>query len=248
MRSRLDKILLDRGLAESRAKAAAYIMEGRVLVQGRPATKAGTLVRTDADVRLLDRPSYVSRGAYKLMAALDAFHIDVRGITAIDVGASTGGFTEVLLERGASRVYAVDVGRFQLHWRLRNDPRVVCLEGVNARYIGVEQVPEPCDMAVFDVSFISLRLVVGPVTKLLKRDARLVALVKPQFEAGRSQVGKGGLVRDEEVAKRVVEDMMSFMEGIGFETAGVIPSPVKGAKGNQEYLLYAVRKDEGQSS
>ncbi len=244
MKERLDKILLERGLVESRARGAAYIMEGLVRVGGRPVTKAGAMVPSDADVSLAGTSSYVSRGAYKLEAALDAFRIDVQGLVAIDVGASTGGFTEVLLKRGVTRVYAVDVGRSQLHWRLRNDARVVCMEGLNARFIEPCHIPEPCGVAVFDVSFISLRLVVPPVLRLLGEGAHIVALVKPQFEAGREHVGKGGVVRDDGVARSVVDGMRSFMEGLGTRVAGVIPSPIRGAKGNREYLLYARGKGE----
>jgi 23S rRNA (cytidine1920-2'-O)/16S rRNA (cytidine1409-2'-O)-methyltransferase len=212
------------------------------MVDGKAVVKAGTPVGDDAVVSLKPFNEFVGRGALKLAAALDAFSVDARGMTAIDVGSSTGGFTEVLLKRGSEKVYAVDVGRSQLHWRLRNDPRVICLEGVNARLITREQVPEPCDMAVFDVSFISLRLVVPPVLALLKERACMVALIKPQFEAGRHQVGRGGIVRDPAVHASVVADLTSFFENLSLEVSGVIPSPVKGARGNQEYLLHASRK------
>ena len=242
MKARLDKILVERGLVETRTKALGLIMAGQVMVDGKAVVKAGTPVGDDAVVSLKPFNEFVSRGAPKLEAALDAFSVDARGMTAIDVGSSTGGFTEVLLKRGAEKVYAVDVGRSQLHWRLRNDPRVVCLEGVNARLITREQVPEPCDMAVFDVSFISLRLVVPPVLALLKERACMVALIKPQFEAGRHLVGRGGIVRDPSVHASVVADMTSFFENLSLAVSGVIPSPVKGARGNQEYLLHASRK------
>jgi 23S rRNA (cytidine1920-2'-O)/16S rRNA (cytidine1409-2'-O)-methyltransferase len=242
VKARLDKILVERGLVETRTKALGLIMAGQVMVDGKAVVKAGTPVGDDAVVSLKPFNEFVSRGAPKLEAALDAFSVDARGMTAIDVGSSTGGFTEVLLKRGAEKVYAVDVGRSQLHWRLRNDPRVICLEGVNARLITREQVPEPCDMAVFDVSFISLRLVVPPVLALLKERASMVALIKPQFEAGRQQVGRGGIVRDPAVHASVVADMTSFFENLSLAVSGVIPSPVKGARGNQEYLLHASRK------
>jgi 23S rRNA (cytidine1920-2'-O)/16S rRNA (cytidine1409-2'-O)-methyltransferase len=242
VKARLDKILVERGLVETRTKALGLIMAGQVMVDGKAVVKAGTPVGDDAVVSLKPFNEFVSRGAPKLEAALDAFSVDARGMTAIDVGSSTGGFTEVLLKRGAEKVYAVDVGRSQLHWRLRNDPRVVCLEGVNARLITREQVPEPCDMAVFDVSFISLRLVVPPVLALLKERACMVALIKPQFEAGRHLVGRGGIVRDPSVHASVVADMTSFFENLSLAVSGVIPSPVKGARGNQEYLLHASRK------
>lgn len=242
MKARLDKILVERGLVETRTKALGLIMAGQVMVDGKAVVKAGTPVGEDAVVSLKPFDEFVSRGALKLEAALDAFSVDARGMTAIDVGSSTGGFTEVLLKRGAEKVYAVDVGRSQLHWRLRNDPRVICLEGVNARLITREQIPEPCDMAVFDVSFISLRLVVPPVLALLKERACMVALIKPQFEAGRHQVGRGGIVRDPAVHASVVADMTSFFENLSLAVSGVIPSPVKGARGNQEYLLHASLK------
>jgi len=242
VKTRLDKVLVDRGLAETRTKALALIMAGQVLVDGKAVTKAGTPVLVGSDISLKPHSEFVGRGALKLEAALDAFTIDVRGKTAIDVGSSTGGFTEVLLKRGARRVYAVDVGHGQLHWRLRNDPRVMCREGVNARMITREHVPEPCDVAVFDVSFISLRLVIPPVLALLKEQASLVALVKPQFEAGRNQVGRGGIVRDPAVHESVVADMLGFFQDLELIPSGVIPSPVKGARGNQEYLIHAVRK------
>ncbi|HNQ86245.1 MAG TPA: TlyA family RNA methyltransferase [Deltaproteobacteria bacterium] len=242
MRSRLDKVLVDRGLAQTRAKALGLIMAGQVVVDGRAVTKAGTPVGEGATITLAPHREFVGRGALKLEAALDAFLVDVKGMTVVDVGSSTGGFTEVLLKRGARRVYAVDVGHGQLHWRLRNDPRVVCREGVNARFISREHVPEDCDMAVFDVSFISLKLVIPPVLELLRDLSSLVALIKPQFEAGRGQVGRGGIVRDPAVQDLVVADMTTFFQGLRLDVSGVIPSPVKGARGNQEYLIHATRK------
>lgn len=242
MKERLDKILVDRGLAETRNKALGLIMAGQVLVDGRTVTKAGTPVGDDAAVTLASHSGYVGRGAHKLEGALDAFGLDVTGMAAIDVGSSTGGFTEILLRRGALRVYAVDVGHGQLHWRLRNDPRVILLEGVNARFIKRGHVPEPCDLAVFDVSFISLRLVVPPVLDLLKEEASIVALIKPQFEAGRHQVGRGGIVRDPAVHDAVVVEMRVFLESLGLEASGMIPSPLKGSRGNREFLMHALRK------
>ncbi|HOM29663.1 MAG TPA: TlyA family RNA methyltransferase [Deltaproteobacteria bacterium] len=244
MRERLDRVLVERGLAQTRAKAAAFIMAGLVFVDGRPVTKAGTLIQPGADILLKASEGYVSRGAYKLEAALDAFQVDVEGLTAIDVGASTGGFTDVLLRRKAARVYAVDVGHSQLHWRQRRDPRVVCMEGLNARYISGLHIPEALDLAVFDVSFISLRLVVPPVLELMKRPSSLIALVKPQFEAGRDKVAKGGVIKDEGVCLSVLGDMTLFFESQGLCVRGSIPSPIRGAKGNREYLLYAVWREK----
>lgn len=242
MRERLDKMLVDRGLAETRAKALGLIMAGQVLVNGKAVTKAGTAVGADSAITIAPHSEFVGRGALKLEAAIEAFNVDVQDVTAIDVGSSTGGFTEVLLKHGAKKVYAVDVGHGQLHWRLRNDPRIICLEGINARFITRGHVPEPCDMAVFDVSFISLKLVIPPVLELLKEHACLIALVKPQFEAGRQEVGRGGIVKDPAVHDSVVTGMLAFFQENSLAVSGVIPSPVKGARGNQEYLIHAVRK------
>ncbi len=237
MKERLDKILTERGLAESRARALSLIMAGLVRVNDLVVTKAGTPVNTDATIVVKRGCPYVSRAGYKLEAAVDAFEIDLKGKVAIDVGASTGGFTDLMLQRGVARVYAVDVGHSQLHYRLRNDPRVICLEEVNARTIDPSLIPEPCDIAVFDVSFISLRLVIPPVLNILKRPSEIVALIKPQFEAGKGMTKKG-IIKDETTIISVVENIKEFLYSIGLIALGVIPSPVKGAKGNQEYLIY----------
>ena len=237
MKERLDKILTERGLAESRARALSLIMAGQVRVNDLVVTKAGTPVNTDATIVVKRGCPYVSRAGYKLEAAVDAFEIDLKGKVAIDVGASTGGFTDLMLQRGAARVYAVDVGHSQLHYRLRNDPRVICLEEVNARTIDPSLIPEPCDIAVFDVSFISLRLVIPPVLNILKRPSEIVALIKPQFEAGKGMTKKG-IIKDETTIISVVENIKEFLYSIGLIALGMIPSPVKGAKGNQEYLIY----------
>ena len=239
---RLDKLLVEKGLAETRSKALGLIMAGQVLVDGKAVTKAGTTIEYESPVSIKPYNTFVGRGALKLRAALDAFSVDVKGMVVLDVGSSTGGFTDVMLKRGAKKVYAVDVGHGQLHWRLRTDQRVVCLEGVNARMIGREHIPEPCDMATFDVSFISLKLVIPPVLDLLKGEAHIIALIKPQFEAGRLQVGKGGVIRDLQLHEAIVRDLTAFLEGLALQVSGVIPSPVKGAKGNQEYLIHAMRK------
>ncbi|HPJ93928.1 MAG TPA: TlyA family RNA methyltransferase [Deltaproteobacteria bacterium] len=244
MKIRLDKILVDRGYVDTRSKALGMIMSGSVLVDGKPVTKAGTAINADADIVLKELPPYVSRAGGKLAAALDAFDIDLTGMVAVDIGASTGGFTDVMLQRGAARVYAVDVGHGQLHWRLRNDERVIALEGINARNLDPDSIPELCDIATFDVSFISLKLVVPPVLKVLKPNSSIIALIKPQFEAGRQHVKKGGIIRDEHVADEVIDDMVTFFTSLGLEVCGTIPSPVKGVKGNQEYLLYALFKGE----
>lgn len=240
MKTRLDKLLLERGLAETRSKALGLIMSGSVVVDGRPVTKAGTEIPDGAQIEVKHALPYVSRGGLKLAAALDAFAIDLTGKVVVDVGASTGGFTDVMLQRGVIRVYALDVGHGQLHYRLRGDPRVINIEGVNARTIEPGLIPEQCDFATFDVSFISLRLVIPPILAVLKPEAALVALVKPQFEAGRTLVKKG-IVRDENVIAEVLTSMEAFVHDTGLKVGGVVPSPIKGAKGNQEYLMHLLR-------
>jgi 23S rRNA (cytidine1920-2'-O)/16S rRNA (cytidine1409-2'-O)-methyltransferase len=249
MKVRLDKTLVDRGLAESRERARALVLGGKVLVGGLPATKAGAMVGPDSviEVRGSDIP-YVGRGGLKLEAALDNFGLDPSGLVAMDVGASTGGFTDCLLQRGASRVYAVDVGYGQFDWKLRNDSRVVLLERTNIRKLDPGNVPEPVDMAVIDVSFISLRLVVPKVREFLKKPGGLlVALVKPQFEAGRAEVGKGGIVRDEAARIRALEGVIQSVNECGLDVNGRMESPIKGQKGNIEYLIYAERRSNGRA-
>jgi 23S rRNA (cytidine1920-2'-O)/16S rRNA (cytidine1409-2'-O)-methyltransferase len=235
---RLDVLLVSRGLAPTREKAQGLILAGLVEVDGRRVDKAGTAVREDAEVSVAgpEHP-YVSRGGIKLAAALDAFRLDPSGLVCADVGASTGGFTDCLLQRGALRVYAIDVGYGQLDARLRADPRVISLERVNARALSREHLPEPPALAVMDVSFISVRLVLPALVPLLAPGAAVVVLVKPQFEAGRSEVGRGGIVRSEAVRQRVVSNLTDFARSSGLEVSGSIPSPIKGAKGNQEFLL-----------
>jgi len=236
-RRRLDTVVHELGLAPSRHRAQALIMAGLVRVDGEVVTKAGAAVPDGASVELEtpDHP-YASRGALKLAAALDAFGIEVDGLDCLDVGASTGGFTDLLLERGARRVIALDVGRGQLDWRLRCDPRVVVLEGVNARLLGPGDLPFPVALATVDVSFISLRLVVPPLLAHLSPGGWLVCLVKPQFEAGRGAVGKGGVVRDEETRRRAVDGTVAAITALGPVHVGTVPSPVAGQKGNREEL------------
>jgi 23S rRNA (cytidine1920-2'-O)/16S rRNA (cytidine1409-2'-O)-methyltransferase len=241
MKMRLDKLLVEKGYADTRSKALGLIMSGNVLVDGKPITKAGTAIDENSGISLKELPPYVSRAGRKLEAALEAFGFDLTGKVAIDIGASTGGFTDVMLQKGAVKVYAVDVGHGQLHWRLRNNERVISLEGVNARNLDPAIIPELCDIATFDVSFISLKLVIPPVLQVLKPHSHLIALIKPQFEAGRHHVQKGGIVRDEHVANEVIHDMETFLSSLGLNVHGTIPSPVKGVKGNQEYLIYAIR-------
>jgi 23S rRNA (cytidine1920-2'-O)/16S rRNA (cytidine1409-2'-O)-methyltransferase len=242
-RRRLDLLLVDRGLAESRARAQALIMAGLVFSGDRRLDKAGMLIdqNTVLAVKGRDHP-WVSRGGVKLAHALDRFGIDPAGLVCLDLGASTGGFTDVLLTRGAARVYAVDVGRGQLAWRLRVDPRVILLERVNARDLTSALVPEQIDLVVCDVSFISLRLALPPALALAAPGARLLALIKPQFEVGRDQVGKGGIVRDPGARLAVCEHIAAWVAAQpGWRVSGVVDSPVAGAEGNLEYLLAAVR-------
>jgi len=238
MKVRLDVMLADRGMAESREKAQALVLAGEVLVNGVKAQKPGQSVAPDADLRVLSRPAYVGRGGLKLKAALDQFGIEVTGRICLDVGASTGGFTDCLLQHGAARVHAVDVGAGQIDWKLRSDPRVVLHERLNARYLRREDVGEPIDLAVCDVSFISVTLILPAVAPLLQSDGEMVILIKPQFEVGKGQVGKGGIVRDPELhrsACRRIEDAVSLMN---YRT-DIIESPILGAEGNKEFLLYA---------
>jgi 23S rRNA (cytidine1920-2'-O)/16S rRNA (cytidine1409-2'-O)-methyltransferase len=239
---RLDSLMVARGLAPSRERARALILGGRVSVGSRPESKAGTLIPEDADISLEtpDHP-YASRGGLKLVHALDAFGVDVSSRTALDVGASTGGFTDVLLQRGAEAVTALDVGHGQLDWRLRNDPRVIVIERVNARSLTPDTFgagPRTFDVITIDVSFISVRLILPAISSLLRPGADVVALVKPQFEAGRADVGKGGIVREPAVHQRVVDDVVDEARRLGFVVAGLTPSPILGAEGNREFLLH----------
>jgi len=236
-KKRLDVVLAERGLAPSRARAQALILARKVSVNGVVESKAGTQVAAEAriEVSAPDHP-YVSRGALKLAAALDTFEIEPSGLDCLDVGASTGGFTDLMLQRGAARVIALDVGRGQLDWRLRSDPRVIVLEGVNARHLESEDLPFAAGLATVDVSFISLRLVIPALLPHLLPKAWLVCLVKPQFEAGRDQVGKGGIVRDDVVRRRVIDDTIACVTEMGLEPVGSVASPIRGQKGNLEEL------------
>lgn len=238
---RVDQLLVERGLVESRTRAQALILAGVVFSGERRVAKPGDLLAADAylTVRGRDHP-WVSRGGLKLVRALDHFAIDPASGVCLDVGASTGGFTDVLLSRGATRVYAVDVGNNQLAWKLRQDPRVVVLERTNARTLNREQIPEPIDLVVADVSFISLTLVLPAALALTAPQAAMVALIKPQFEAGRGEVGKGGIVRDAAVRQQVCERIVAWLAAQPeWETAGVIESPITGADGNIEFLIAA---------
>lgn len=237
-KERLDKLLLEKGLAETREKARALILEGRVLVDGLPVDKAGKVVPRESDIRIVGPLPYVSRGGIKLEGALKAFSIDVKGKKAMDIGASTGGFTDCLLKFGARKVYAVDVGYGLLDWKLRQDERVVLLERRNIRYLGYEEVGEKVDLITIDVSFISLEKVIPKAMEFLKEGGIILALIKPQFEVGKGEVGKGGVVRDPEKHRKVIERLKSFAGSLGLRVKGVVESPILGAKGNKEFWLY----------
>jgi len=236
-KKRLDVVITERGLVPSRARAQALILAGKVRLNGEVESKAGTQVDPEAIIEVIEKDHpWVSRGALKLIAALDEFEISPEGLDCLDVGASTGGFTDVLLERGARRVIALDVGRGQLDWRLRNDSRVVVLEGVNARHLKTETLPFIAALATVDVSFISLRLIIPALLPHLATEAWIVCLVKPQFEAGRDQVGKGGIVRDEAVRRGTIDETVRSLEDLGLELVGLVESPIRGQKGNIEEL------------
>lgn len=248
-KERLDLLLQSRGLAESRERARSLILSGSVLVDGKKIEKAGAQVKEDAEIVLLGPVSpYVSRGGIKLEGALNAFHLDPSGKVVIDVGASTGGFTDCLLQRGAARVYAVDVGYGQLAWRLRQDPRVIVLERRNIRTLPPESVPEPVDLATIDVSFISLEKVIPAVIPFLKTRGEIVALVKPQFEVGKGEVGRGGIVRSSEKHRSVLDRIYSQAAGWGLQIGGSIPSPILGQKGNAEFLVYFRKTEAGEQT
>ncbi|HEY1304916.1 MAG TPA: TlyA family RNA methyltransferase [Vicinamibacterales bacterium] len=237
-RVRLDQLVVSRGLAPSRERARALVLAGQVSVDGKPVTKAGTTVDEASDVALIapDHP-YVGRGGLKLAHALDTFHIDVTGRECLDIGASTGGFTDAMLQRGAARVVALDVGHGQLDWRLRNDARVVVLEHVNARHLTPSVLPSPVDLVTIDVSFISLARILPVVPPILAPGADVVALVKPQFEAGRAEVRKG-IIRDSAVHDRVLEEVTTAGAEVGLTRVAWTPSPVTGQKGNVEFLIH----------
>ena len=245
-RERLDKILVERKLASTRARAQALIMAGRVYVDGNRAEKAGQIVGVNAALEISGNEiEWVSRGAYKLIRALDVFNINPAGLVCMDVGASTGGFTEVLLSRKASRVFAVDVGYGQLAWKLRNDPRVVVMERTNARFLRPEQLPGPLDLIVVDASFISLRLLLPPLVELMAPEGTMVLLIKPQFEAGRGRVGKGGVIRSSEIHLQVLEEFCTFAGSLEeIALAGLTWSLIKGPSGNIEFLAHLVHRKE----
>jgi 23S rRNA (cytidine1920-2'-O)/16S rRNA (cytidine1409-2'-O)-methyltransferase len=238
MKSRLDQLLVARGLYESREKAQRAIMAGEVKVDGHMVDKAGTKIPEDAPIEVKEPERYVGRGGFKLEAALRQFQIEPAGWTCLDIGASTGGFTDCLLQHGASKVWAIDVGHDQLAWKIRNDPRVEVREGLNARYLSSEDIPERFDLIVIDVSFISLSLILPPAYSLLKPGAVIVSLIKPQFELRREQVARGGVVKDAVLHAEAVERVRSFVaaELPSLEWRGVMESPLKGGEGNTEFL------------
>lgn len=241
-RERLDKLLVQRGMVATRSKAQGMILAGEVLVDGVQVDKAGTAVALDADLTLKKAMPYVGRGGFKLAGALATFGVDVNGRVCADVGACTGGFTDVLLQNGASRVYALDVGYGQLDWKLRQDDRVVVMERTNARYVGM--LDEPVNFVCIDVSFISLKLILPAVRNWLQPQADIIALIKPQFEAGRKQVGKGGIVKDTAVHRQVLTDLLTWAQENGFVITGLTRSSIEGADGNVEFLVWLRTKGE----
>jgi 23S rRNA (cytidine1920-2'-O)/16S rRNA (cytidine1409-2'-O)-methyltransferase len=238
MKTRLDQLLFERGLAPSREKAKALILAGQVKVNGQRSDKAGKEVESDAQIEVAAPPPYVGRGGFKMAKALDHWAIDPTGWVCLDIGSSTGGFTDCLLQRGAARVYAFDVGTNQMDWKLRTDPRVILREGVNARNLQPTDTPEKSKLAVCDVSFISVTIILPVLPPLLCEDGGLVILVKPQFEVGREQVGKGGIVRDGALHQQAIDRVANAAIALGYIT-DVIDSPILGAEGNKEFLLYA---------
>ena len=239
MKVRLDVLLVSRGLAESREKAKAVIMEGKVFVKGQREDKAGAMFDEAAPIEIHGQKlKYVSRGGLKLEKAVEHFDLKLEGKVCMDVGSSTGGFTDCMLQNGAAKVYAVDVGTNQLDWKLRSDPRVVCMEKTNIRYVTPDQIGEPLDFASVDVSFISLTKVLEPAKALLREGAQMVCLIKPQFEAGKDKVGKKGVVREQSTHREVIEKVIAYARGLGFRVLHLDYSPVKGPEGNIEYLVH----------
>lgn len=241
-KQRLDLLLVEKNLAKSRNQAQALIMEGVVYVDGQKIDKAGTVIKVDSDIELKNSTQkYVSRGGLKLEGALNHFNLNLDRLVALDIGASTGGFTDCMLQNGVSKVYALDVGYGQLDWKLRNDDRVVVMEKVNARHLKDGDIPEKVDILVFDVSFISLTKVISPTVIFLKPGGLLVALIKPQFEVGKGEVGKGGIVRDEDKHQEVIDKISNYLERLNLDIKGVIASPIRGTEGNKEFLIVATK-------
>jgi 23S rRNA (cytidine1920-2'-O)/16S rRNA (cytidine1409-2'-O)-methyltransferase len=244
-RERLDKLLVGRGLTQSREKARALIMEGKVAVEGRMIDKPGAQVNADAELQLRGEESpYVSRGGEKLEGALKAFGIDPKGMVVMDVGASTGGFTDCVLQKGADKVHAVDVGYGQLAWKLQKDPRVVNLERRNIRYLKREEVSKEADLILIDTSFISIEKFLPHLLRFLKKGGSILGLVKPQFEVGKGKVGKGGVVREAALHQKVIDRISTFSRGLGLKVLGVMESPLLGPKGNKEFFIYLKKEDQ----
>jgi len=238
-KKRLDVLVFEKGFATSRQRSSALIMSGNILVNNQLVDKPGTMIAVDADIvnKGPDIP-FVSRGGFKIEKAIHELSLNVTGMLCLDVGASTGGFTDCLLQHGARRVYAIDVGYGQLDWKLRQDPRVVVIERKNVRYATKELLPEPFDLISIDVSFISLKIVIPAIKKFLKKDGKILALIKPQFEVGKNQVGKGGVVKDPKLHQSVIQELSAFFSDSGFKIGPVIPSPILGPKGNTEFIIY----------
>ena len=246
MKVRLDKLLLIKNLVATRQKAQALIAAGQVMVNQQLVDKAGTMVADNSTIEIKETCPYVSRGGYKLAAALEHFNISPAGYICLDVGASTGGFTDCLLQNGAAKVYAVDVGYGQLDWKLRQDSRVLVMERTNARYLQPDNLQDPVDLAVIDAAFISLKLLIPPLLSLFRKNISIIALIKPQFEVGKGKVGKGGVVRDPDLHQEVIDDILGFCTDLGLQSKGVTSSPILGPKGNKEFLIYLVSTKEEQ--
>jgi len=240
MKIRLDKLLLEKKLVPTRQKAQALIGAGQVLVNNKLADKSGAIVESSCTVEVKESCPYVSRGGYKLEAGLQFFDIKPAGLNCIDVGASTGGFTDCLLQHGALKIYSVDVGYGQLAWKLRQDPRIVVMERTNARYLTTADFTDPIDFAVIDAAFISLKLLIPPLLPLFQRNISILALIKPQFEVGRGKVGKGGVVRDPALHQEVIDDIIDFCASLKLQSRGITPSPILGPKGNKEFLIHLI--------
>lgn len=240
-KARIDQTLVERGFFESRERAQRAVMAGKVRVGEQLITKPATMIDINAAISVADAPQFVGRGATKLSGALDSFKIDPTGKVALDIGASTGGFTDCLLQRGAAKIFAVDVGRGQLAWKIRNDPRVVVMEKLNARFLSREHVPEPIDLCVTDVSFISLTLILPRAFELITPDGVILALIKPQFELQRQDVGRGGIVREPALHEKAQQKIVNFVEEAGYRVVGLVPSAITGTDGNQEFFI-CIRK------
>ncbi|HLW36213.1 MAG TPA: TlyA family RNA methyltransferase [Chthoniobacterales bacterium] len=240
-KTRIDQALVERGFFESRERAQRAIMAGEVRVGNQLITKPAVMIATDAAISIAESPQFVGRGATKLSGALDFFKIDPAGKVALDIGASTGGFTDCLLQRGAAKVFAVDVGRGQLAWKIRNDPRVVVLEKINARFLSREEIPDPVDLCVIDVSFISLTLILPRAFELITPEGVILALIKPQFELQRKDVGRGGIVREPALHEKAQQKIVNFVEEADYHVVGLVPSTITGTDGNQEFFI-CIRK------